>query len=585
MQTQAAQITPRRKKQSFLHGALILTISMVIVNVIGAIFKIPLNWVIGDDGYGYFSTAYSLYAPIFSLATAGFPIAIAKMVSEDYARQRFRDVRRIHRASIAIFAITGTTGLLIMWLGAPFYLNCFIHDSGSLPAMYILAPAILFSCLSSIYRGYYEGLRNMYPTAISEIIESTCKLVIGLTSAIVIMQIGMQQFYTTGKVFGTVAKSAAYAKSAALPYAVAGAIFGVTVGSVFGYLFLLFSHRKNGDGITKAELASSVPAHTMHYTAVKLIKTAIPIGVGSLAVNIAGLIDATFLQTRIRSILDTHADVLLGMYKGMIPQINIDNNTVSTYLFGSYSTALILFMFIPSITQAFSTSALPNVTSAWTRGARSELKKNIEAVIRMTALICIPSGLGLSILARPIITLVFGADEIASRVLVIMGIGVIFASLSAPIFSMLQAVGRVDLPVKLLAVGLTIKLVLNYTLSGIPEINVLGAGTGTLVCYAFITVFAISFLCKITHIVPNFISVFVKPLLASGICVVAAYATQLTAAKILPGRLATCVAIVIAGIVYAFALLCLKAISRDDVLMLPKGKRIVKMLERHNWIK
>lgn len=581
MQTHAA---PSKKKQSFMHGAVILTASMVIVNVIDAVFKIPLQWVIGADGFGYFNTAYFLFGPIYSLATAGFPVAISRMVSENYASHHFHDVRQVHRASIPIFITTGTIGLFIMWACAPIYVNYVLKNTNSLLSMYMLAPAILFCCLSSIYRGYYEGMRNMYPTAISEVIEAICKLAVGLTTAIVVIQIGMHEYNTVGTVFGNAVKSEEYAKSALVPYAVAGAILGVTVGSLVSFLYLIISHRKNGIGFTEQELEASPPPRTLYFTAVKLIKTAIPIGLGSLAISVAGLIDATFLQTRLGVVMREHPLVLLNMYSGKIPNVNIDKNTVPGYLFGCYSIALTMFMFIPSITQAFSTSALPNVTNAWVRGSRSELKKNIEAAIRITALVGIPSGFGISVLARPIISLVFGTNEIAARVLVIMGIGVIFASLSQPIFSMLQAVGRLDLPVKLLLIGLTIKVVLNYILSAIPQINVLGAGVGTLVCYVFVTVIALYLLCKETHIVPNFMSVLIKPLFASGFCAVAAYFSQLLFCKFMPDRIATCVAIVIGSIVYVIALLCVKAISHDDVSMLPMGQKISKVLEKHNWI-
>jgi stage V sporulation protein B len=424
----------------------------------------------------------------------------------------------------------------------------------------------------------------MYPTAISEIIEAASKLVVGLTAAIVVVQVGMHEYHTVGTVFGKIAKSEEYAKSATLPYAVAGAIFGVTVSSVLCFLFLLISHRKNGDGFTRQELSTSPPAHTMRYTAIKLLKNALPIGISAVAINIAKLVDTTFLQTRIADVMHEHPDVLLNMYKGMIPKVNIEQNTVPGYLYGCYCLAIVMFTFVPSITQAFSTSALPSVTNAWTRGDRGAQKRSIETVIRFTALISIPSGLGISVLARPIITLVFGTDEIASRVLIIMGIGVIFASLSAPLYSMLQAVGRIDLPVKLLLIGLTIKVVLNYILTGIPEINVLGAGAGTLVCYAFTTVMAIYYLCKQTHIVPNFVSVLLKPLLASVFCAAGAYFSQILFAKFMPDRVATCCAIVIAVVIYSFALLFFRAISRDDVIMLPKGQKIAKILEKHNWI-
>lgn len=576
-----------RTKQSFLHGALILTVGILLVKLIGAMFKVPLTWVIQEEGLGYFNTAYNFYSPIYSLATAGFPIAIARMVSENYARQRYRDIRQIHRASIPIFIITGSLGLLIMLVGAPFYVHA-IGNQGALASMYFLAPAILFSCLTAIYRGYYEGLSNMYPTAISEIIEAVCKLALGLSGAYLVVQWGMQEFQNSGTVFGQPMVSEAYAQSAVLPAAAAAAIAGVTVGSLFGYLFLLIRHKTRGDGITPQELASAPMSEPFRTVVGRLIKTAIPIGIGALAVNVAGLVDTTFLQTRIRDVMAANPDILLGMYEGMIPQVNIAANTVPNFLYGCYSQAMTLFMLVPAVTQAFGISALPSVTSAWTGGNRVQLKTSMESVLRITCLFCIPAGLGMSVMSGPVARLIFGARAsipITSRVLVIMGLGAIFASLSTPVNSMLQAVGRVDLPVKLLAVGLVLKVGVDYFLSGIPQINILGSGAGTLLCYLVITSFGIFFLCRVTKIKPSFLSAFLKPAVASLICCAVSYVSQILLALFLPDRVATMIALFIAVIVYIIALLFCKGISKTDVLMLPKGQKIAKILEKHNWIR
>ncbi len=576
-----------RTKQSFLHGALILTVGILLVKLIGAMFKVPLTWVIQEEGLGYFNTAYNFYSPIYSLATAGFPIAIARMVSENYARQRYRDIRQIHRASIPIFIITGSLGLLIMLVGAPFYVHA-IGNQGALASMYFLAPAILFSCLTAIYRGYYEGLSNMYPTAISEIIEAACKLALGLSGAYLVVQWGMQEFQNSGTVFGQPMVSEAYAQSAVLPAAAAAAIAGVTVGSLFGYLFLLIRHKTRGDGITPQELASAPMSEPFRTVVGRLIKTAIPIGIGALAVNVAGLVDTTFLQTRIRDVMAANPDILLGMYEGMIPQVNIAANTVPNFLYGCYSQAMTLFMLVPAVTQAFGISALPSVTSAWTGGNRVQLKTSMESVLRITCLFCIPAGLGMSVMSGPVARLIFGARAsipITSRVLVIMGLGAIFASLSTPVNSMLQAVGRVDLPVKLLAVGLVLKVGVDYFLSGIPQINILGSGAGTLLCYLVITSFGIFFLCRVTKIKPSFLSAFLKPAVASLICCAVSYVSQILLALFLPDRVATMIALFIAVIVYIIALLFCKGISKTDVLMLPKGQKIAKILEKHNWIR
>ncbi len=577
-------------KQSFLHGALILMVAIALVKVIGALFKIPLAWILTPVGNGYFGNAYALYFPIFSLATAGFPIAISRLVSENSARGRYRDIRQIHTVSVKIFLILGVVSFCIMFFGArPYvYYAASNNPEMALPAIYALAPAIFFNSLMAIYRGYYEGLRNMYPTAISEIVEALSKLIFGLSGAAVTIQSGMSEYAKHGTVYGIKRASEEYAKMATLPYAAAAAIFGVTVGSVIGFIFLFTYHKRKGDGISHEMLQSSPRPLPMNMTTSRLIRTAIPIALGSLAVNLSTLIDSTFLQKRINDIMADHSQVILKMYAGVIPESVVKLNSVPTYLFGCFSNASTLFMLVPAITQAFGVSALPNVTEAWTLGDPKKIKRSIESVLRIVAMITIPAGLGLSVLSTPIASLLYGAKNapsITGKILVLLGLGAIFAAMSTPINSMLQAVGRVDLPVKLLVVGLAIKLVLNYTLVGIPEINVMGAGTGTLVCYICITVFSLYFLCRETKVVPNFVSIFLKPFLASIICVSIAYFVQKFGAVLLhQEKLATLFAIAAAGVIYIICMLWFKALKKSDIIMLPKGQKIVKILENHNWI-
>lgn len=575
------------KKQSFLHGALILTAGIVLVKLIGALFKVPLTWIVTEDGMGYFNTAYNFYSPIHSLAAAGFPIAIARMVSESSTVRRYRDIRRIYRVSVPLFLMTGTAGFLIMLFGAPLY-SRLIGNPQSLPALYALAPSVLLSCMISVYRGYYEGLRNMYPTAVSEILEAVGKLVIGLSLAWLIVTAGMREYERFGTVFGMAVQSEEYARNATLPLAAAGAVFGVTAGSLLAWIYLAVRHRKKGDGISKQELSESPQALPARTVVRRLLKTALPIGAGALAVNVAGLVDTTFLQTRIRDVMERDPETVLRMYEGIIPEINLENGTVPNFLFGCFSMALTLFMAVPSITQAFGISALPNVTAAWTKGGKAELKRSMEAVLRITALFSIPTGLGMCVLSGPVTQLVFGNRSslpVTSHVLAVLGIAAIFASLSTPLNSMLQAIGRVDLPVKILLVGLAIKVGLNYLLVGIPELNVLGAGVGTLACYLFLTVSALILLCRETGVKLDVDSVFLKPSVASALCCVSAFLFDTVLNGILDSRFATVLSVAGAAVVYVVALFVLRAVRREDFLMLPKGQKIVRTLEKYDWIR
>ena len=562
---------------------------MAIVKIIGAIFKIPLFGILGAEGYGYFTSAYDLYNPLFTIATAGFPIAIAKMVSENIARKRFRDVRQIHKVSIPIFTILGTLGFLLMFGGTFIYANV-INAPDVKYATLTLAPTIFFACLMSIYRGYYEGLRNMTPTAISEIIEAICKLTLGLIASTTILSMGLSEFNSFGTVFGKVYENEALARSAILPFAAAGAILGITVGSCIGFIYLLIRFKRFGDGITQEELLTSPRPKSPKATVKTLISIAIPIAIGALVMNIASLVDATLIQRRLFDIMKTNPQMLLNEYPNLITNEAIANGKVHTMLYGCYGSAATLMMLIPAVTQTFGISALPNVTTAWTEGVHKKIKESIESVMRITMLVTIPAGLGLAVMAKPIMQLLYlkgnnqGEVDVAASVLVILGIAAIFTSTSTPLCSMLQAVGRVDLPVKLLSIGVIIKIILNYTLVGVPEINIQGAGVGTLICYIFITTAAFYLLCKEAHIVPNMISIFVKPLLAAICCAVSAIGSYSIIENFLPQKISTIAALVVAVVIYLLALVVFKAITKTDVLMLPKGEKIAKTLEKYKLI-
>lgn len=582
--------TKKRGGQSFLQGALILTASMAVVKIIGALFKIPLGWILGPEGFGYFNSAYDLYNPLFTIATAGFPIAIARMVSENMARKRYRDVRQIHRVSIPIFLTLGLIGFLLMVVGTFIYCNV-INTPDVKYATLTLAPTILFACLMSIYRGYYEGMQNMFPTAISEVIEALCKLILGLTASQLILYYGMNEYAQSGTVFGTPYASEALARSAVLPFAAAGAIVGITIGSAFGFIYLFIRFKLRGDGITKEELICSPRARSGRSTIKLLISIAVPIAIGALVMNVASLVDSTLIQRRLYDIMQNNPEELTAIYKDLIAQELVENDKVHTTLYGCYGYAATLMMLIPAITQTFGISALPSVTRAWTEGSPKKIKASIESVIRITMLVTIPAGLGLSVMAKPIMSLLYSDGgntatvDTAASVLVILGIAAIFTSTSTPLCSMLQAVGRVDLPVKLLSVGVIIKIILNYTLVGIPAINIQGAGVGTLVCYVFITFFALYFLCKEAHVRPDMVSIFLKPLAAAVICAGSAYGSYYLLTKVLSSaKLCTLLALVVAVIIYVIALLVLKAFTKTDLLMLPKGKKIAKALEKRHWI-
>ena len=569
---------------------MVLGSSMIIVKLMGMIYKILLSNEYGGVGTGLFNSAYALYNPLFMLSTAGFPIAISRMVSESITKKRYRDVKQIHRISVPIFVIAGCLCFLIMVLGSFIYIKL-IHADNAIFALLCLSPTIFFGCLMSIYRGYFEGMRNMVPTAVSEIIEASCKLFFGLTASFVVTKYGMSQYSSTGFVFGIKCMNDAEAESAIIPIAIGAAITGISLGSLIGFLFLFIRYKRGGDGITREELKNSPPPRKPEKTLRIMIRTAIPIGLGSIIMSLADMIDSTLVQIRINNIMQTDPDALLGVYGSLIPDNVYYSQETHTFLYGCYGIALTLMMLVTAVTQVFGTTALPSVTAAWTSGNKEQLKKSMETVMRVTTLVTIPSGIGMSVLAEPLLSMIYHGSsvadevEIGSKVLAVMGISVIFIATSTPLCSMLQAIGRMDVPLKLFAIGMAMKIVVNYILVGIPWINIQGANIGSIVCYGFVTVVALFVICRETKIIPDFVSIFVKPLLAGIVCGAAAYFSEIFFDLFFKQRIATILAVLAAIIAYIIALFLFRAIKREDVLQMPKGNKIVKILEKRKLIR
>ena len=230
--------------QTFLKGAAILTLSMVIVKVFGLLDKILLTNIysmFGEDvasmGMGLYSNAYEIFCVIFTVATGGLPIAISRLVSQNMAEKRYNDVKLIHKISVPLFSIVGIVCLIAM-IGSSFVYVQFINSPYSLHAMLCLAPTILFGCIASIYRGYFEGQRNMTPTAISEIIEAGIKLLIGTLCAYLVMRFGIDSYNQTGTFLWYTFATETEAQNTILAFSVAGAICGITLGSFLSFLFL-----------------------------------------------------------------------------------------------------------------------------------------------------------------------------------------------------------------------------------------------------------------------------------------------------------------------------------------------------------
>lgn len=578
---------------TFLHGALILTLGMAAVKVIGALFKIPLKYTLGEYGMGLFNVAYNFYGPVFSLATAGFPIAVSRMVSESRSLGRWKDVRQIRRAAAPLFLAFGGLGMGLLTLLAPFYCEKVIGTPNALAPVLALAPAILFACLGSVYRGYCEGLQNMVPTAVSEVLEALVKLCLGLALSRWVVERCLEEYGARGTVFSLTPAGPDEAMFLTLSFAAAGAVLGVTAGSAAALLFLALRHRLKGDGVDPRLYAAAPAPRSMRQTARKLLAITLPIAVGSVATNVAGLIDATFLQNRVAAVLEREPQRLLYCFEGMIPAVYLENpDSIPTFLYGCYTLAMTVYLLVPALTQTIGVSALPAVTEAWAKKDCRELGARMESVSRVTALFCFPAGLGISALSEPVVRVLYGDDPSApviSGVLALLGAASLAAALCTPLASMLQAVGRADLPAKLLVGAMAVKLAVNWLLCGLPEVNIYGAAIGTFLCYLFLA--AVQFFClrRVTGIRLSGRKMFLKPLAGAVLCGLGARAAFEFFRPLLPENgtgegICLGISVIFGAVIYSFCLLLLEGITKNELFLLPGGQKVVKTLEKRGWI-
>lgn len=558
--------------QSYLHASAILVAATALVKILGAAYKIPLGEFILDvTGMGYFSTAYDLYVPMYSIAMAGLPIAISRIVAEHVAAGRYRHVKKTLNIAKKAFIVTGGTGFVLMLIlaflltGKPFN----VFNPGSFAGIIAIAPCLVFCCIMSAYRGYYEGLRNMTPPAISQIIEAFGKLVFGLILAIVILS--LTHDYSL---------------------AAAGALFGITLGTVFSAGYLVIKYRREENSFfTKEQLLSSPEPDSGRVILKSLLTVAIPIVLGSLVNNVTSLIDVAMVQRQLANALAKSPEYFESSFSSLIASEvskNAEYNWVTDLpnsLYGCHrGFAFSIYNLVPVITSVLGVSAIPVLATAWTRKNSLEMKRSVGSIIRTTAIIAIPAGCGIFAVSEGILDILYSNENmiaIAAPNLRVLGICAVFAGLNSPMVNMLQAIGRQSVPIRNIAIGAVLKIVINFALVGTPRINILGVPIGTTVCYAYICI--ANFICfvKYSGIMPNLYTCIGKFLIAGVACGAAAWGISFGMIRLgFSQSISTIISIAAAVVVYIVFLSILKALVKEDILSLPKGEKIVKVLEK-----
>lgn len=551
------------KRRSMQYGTAVLLISAVIVKLIGALFKIPLSSAhcLGDEGFGFFSSAYDLFSPLYSLAMAGLPVATARTVSEHIAAGRYRDARLSYRLSRKFFLIAGIIGTAVFAALVIPFVRLTDATGKTAPALFAVAPAVLFSCILSAERGYYEGLNNMLPTAVSELTEALCKLILGLGAAFITVRL------TGSTVWGA-----------------AAAMAGITVGTLFAFLYTRIYAKLKGDGITAEMLENSPEPQSGADTFKKMILLTLPIALTSLTVNIPPMIDAFTVKSGLEGLINGGTD-LRGIYRSVFENGDMpDLSAFPVLLYGIRGKAYTVFNLVPAFTSVIGVGAVPAIAAAAARGNTAELKKNINTVLKTAALISLPAACGLIAIGGRITDFLYDTEAsavIGGEMLTLYGLAALFAGFLVPLGGILQAVGRQNAVLLNTAAGTAVKLIVNIIAVSVPKINVMGSALGTVLCFFVIFLLDIAVLIKAVGFAPDTANVFLKPLASAAFCGLAARLTVMLGSS----RGVTLLAVFAAALVYAALIIALKTVSESDFPDSDKGKKLAEFCRKHRIIR
>lgn len=571
------------KRQNVLQGAAILTAAALINKVIGLLYRVPLGNLLGATGLSCYNAAYSIFTPIYALSVSGLPVAVSKLVSEAAARRQWADVRRIHHVSRRLFLLLGLLGsVLLLLMAGP--LAGWIGNPEASSAIAVMGPSIFFCVFASSYRGYFQGLGKMTPTALSQMLEETIKLVCGLTCARWVLHQGLEEYAAYGTVQGIYAASAAQAELLLLPRAAGGAMLGVTVSTVAGALFLILRLALGGDGIQREELAQSPAPQASSQLGKRLLIMALPICLASVFSHLTNLIDLAILPNRLAVALQRDSEMVISLYAHGAPAEALAVERLPTFLYGLLSYVTPLSNLVPAMTAALGISVLPSIAARWALGERERVGEQCASVIKLAGLFALPAGLGLAALADPILRLLYYTRPqeaaLAAPVLQGMGIAAALAGITVPIFSLFQAVNRSDIPLKLMGAGGLVKLSVTYAMTASPFWNLLGGPVGTILCYGVILTGSSIFLRRAVKIPISLGRILGKPLLCGILCGIGANTSYRLLSQHCPFPVATVTSIAVGALFYAILAVFLKIITKNEVLLLPNGKKVAKMLEK-----
>ena len=524
----------------FFSGVVVLTVANVLVKSVGLISKIVLNTVVGSEGAGYYSSAYEIYAFLYIIATSGLPVALSIMVSKCKAQGKLKEARKLYSVAIIMFLIIGIFFATLMIVFSKSIAN-FISAPETAICIVAVAPTLLFICLSSCLRGYFQGYQLMKPTGVSQFLEALGKVLVGVG-------------------FAFWAKSKGYDDYIVAAFTILGVTSGVFFGMVFLFIKKLFFKDKQFYNEDVLEL--EVETKSTKIILKELLVIAIPITLSSCVLSLTIIIDTLMVQSRL---------LASGMSEDLV-----------RIYYGDYTTLVVSLISLPTILiYPIANALVPLITGAIATEDYDKAENMRSFSLRVINIIAIPCALGLGVFSRNILDLLMftsGSVQRAAPWLSVGAVSVIFLGLISVTNAFLNTSGKQKYPIISMLSGATVKVIANFFL--LEKIGIYGAPVSTVLCYLTATTLNIFFTVKYIGKLPSLKKAFLMPLVCSFASIGFSAVFYLILSFIIPMKIATVISVMTAIVLYLFAVLKTKTVTENELLTLPFGQKFVMIFAK-----
>lgn len=545
----------KKKNNSFLLQGMILAAAGIVTRLIGIAYRIPVNNILGDEGQGFYGCAFSIYNIALLLTSYSLPLAVSKLVSARVSKKEYKNAMRIFKGALLFALIVGALVGILVFVCSDYIAGNIMSLKFSAYALRVLAPGLFIVAIMGVIRGFFQGMGTMVPTALSQIVEQIVNAIVSIIGASYLLEMGK--------------KAVESKKNPSLPFAygAAGGTLGTVSGALVGLLFLL------------AVFAIFYPNLKRR---IQKDKNRDLEGYGDVYKVLLLTIAPVILSTAIYNISETLDQ---GIFSNiMVAQGHTEKETAE--LLGMFTGKYNTLINIPlAIANALGAALIPSLTATVATGSRRDINAKINMVIRFVMMIAIPCFVGFLVLAEPILDLLYSGNiEIPARMLQLGAISVVFYCLSTVTNAILQGVNKMTTPVKHGSISLGVYLVGLYIMLIVFKWEIYAVVAGNIIFSLSMCVLNARALKKATRYKQEVSRTFITPLKAAVVMGVVTVIVNFLIGLIAPQAITTLIALLFAVATYGVALLKFGALTSDEIVALPKGAKIYKLLQKFHLI-